>query len=191
MQMNNSIVVNDIKLTLHNRVNIISQWIHLFKWSCHVMQELLHNTTILSTVLHTLNNTKIHSDPHLPATLQECESSYLLCVDKKIILKQLENINILFLYLYFLTLIVDLLFIYLFIYAGKVAARVTRDVTAGALFNQCQCASPQLVRRSAERLNMPPFEKTQHPKPFKQRKSLGMCLYIIQTLDDLMTNCQI
>lgn len=25
--------------------------------------------------------------------------------------------------------------IYLFIYAGKVAARVTRDVTAGALFN--------------------------------------------------------
>lgn len=69
MQMNNSIVVNDIKLTLHNRVNIISQWIHLFKWSCHVMQELLHNTTILSTVLHTLNNTKIHSDPHLPATL--------------------------------------------------------------------------------------------------------------------------
>lgn len=37
---------------------------------------------------------------------------------------------------------------------------------------------------------MPPFETTQHPKPFKQRKSLGMCLYIIQALDDLLTNCQ-
>lgn len=37
---------------------------------------------------------------------------------------------------------------------------------------------------------MPPFETTQHPKPFKQRKSLGMCLYIIQAFDDLLTYCQ-